>query len=166
MADAATSGAATGSRTTTTVLMNLESLRRGAVEPGEVCEIPGVGPIPVAVALDLLGPDGLKIAILDGVDVKTVVHYGRHPTAAQRTAIFIRDRGRCVRPTCTHPLDEIDHTREWSATQQTLLEDLAGLCRHDHDLKTHRGHTYRHGPNGWEWTRPDRTIETERPPPD
>jgi hypothetical protein len=150
----------------TTLLANIESLRHGAVGDGEICEIPGVGPVSVEKALELLGPDGLKLAIVDGVDVRTVVHLGRHPTAAQRTAIYVRDRGRCVRPTCPRPMTQVDHTKDWSHTHQTSFDDLAGLCDHDHDLKTHRGHTYRRGPNGWEWHHPDGTTEHERPPPE
>lgn len=149
-----------------TLLVNVESLLRGSVDGDEACEIPGVGPVSVSTALDLLGPDGLKIVIRDGIDIRTVVHFGRHPTAAQRTAIYVRDRGRCVRPTCPRPMTEVDHTKDWSDTHQTCFDDLAGLCDHDHGLKTHRGHTYRRGPNGWEWHRPDGTIEHERPPPD
>lgn len=170
MARAASGNGADGAPTKSSVqpilLVNIESLLRGSLEGDEVCEIPGVGPVSLAAALELLGPEGLKIVIKDGVDIRTVVHLGRHPTAAQRTAIFVRDRGRCIRPTCPRPMAEVDHTADWSETRQTRLDDLGGVCDHDHDLKTHHGHTYRHGPNGWEWHRPDGAIEVERPPPD
>jgi hypothetical protein len=136
------------------VLVNLESLRRGSVEPGEVCEIPGVGPVPVSVARELFGEALLKIVIRDGTDIRTVVHPGRHPTAKQRTAIFVRDGGRCVRSACDRRIDEIDHVEGWAETRQTTLDELAGLCAHDHDLKTHRGHTYRRTGTGWAWQAP------------
>jgi hypothetical protein len=148
------------------VLVNLESIHRGSVEGEEVCEIPGVGPVPLSVARDLLGEAFLKLVIRDGVDIRTVVHLGRQPTAAQRTAIFVRDGGRCVRPTCDRRIRQIDHIEPWADTHQTTLDELAGLCAGDHDRKTHRGHRYRHGPNGWEWTTPDGIVEHERPPPD
>jgi hypothetical protein len=149
----------------TIALVNLESIRRGSVEPGEVCEIAGVGPVPVSVARELFGESLLKIVIRDGVDIRTVVHAGRQPTAAQRTAIFVRDGGRCVRPTCDRPIAEIDHTEDWALTKHTTLDELAGVCAHDHDLKTHRGHTYQHTQRGWVWRHPDGTVEHERPPP-
>jgi len=148
------------------LLVNAESIRAGQVGDGEVCEIPGVGPVSVDRAVELIGPHALQIAIVDGTDVKAVVSLGRHPTAAQRTAIYVRDRGRCVRPTCSPLMREIDHTKGWTVTQQTSFDDLAGVCDDDHDLKTHHGHTYRRGPHGWEWHHPDGTIEYERPPPD
>jgi hypothetical protein len=150
----------------TIVLVNIESLKRGSVEGDEVCEIPGVGPVAVSVARELFGESILKLVIRDGVDIRTVVHLGRHPTAMQRTAIFVRDRGRCVRPPCDRPIQQIDHIAPWTDTHQTTLDELAGLCGPDHDLKTHRGHTYRSGPHGWEWRTADGTVEHERPPPD
>ena len=132
----------------TILLVNLESLHRGSVEPGEDCEIPGVGPVPVAVARELLGDSLLKLVIRDGQDIRTVVHLGRHPTAAQQTALYVRERGRCARPTCDRPIAEIDHTEDWSRTHQTTLDQLAGLCRPDHALKTRRNHTYRRQHDG------------------
>jgi hypothetical protein len=152
-------------KTEAIILVNLESLQRGSVEPGEVCEIPGVGPIPVSTARDLLGDAFLKIVIRDGVDIRTVVHLGRHATAHQRTAILARDGGRCVRPTCDRTIRQIDHITPWTDTKQTTLDQLAGLCIPDHRLKSHHSHTYHHGPTGWEWTTPDGTVEHERPPP-
>jgi hypothetical protein len=73
----------------------------------------------------------------------------------------------CARPTC-HATEnlEIHHTGPgWAATKTTTLNDLAPLCRHDHHLVTHQGHTL-HGPPGHRvWTCPDGTTEHERPPP-
>jgi hypothetical protein len=166
MARAAQSGDGGGATKREVIaLVNLESLRRGHVHPGETCEIPGVGPVPVDVARGLFGDALLRVVIRDGVDIRTVCHAGRQPNAAQRTAVFVRDGGRCVRPSCRRPIAEIDHTDDYSRTRHTTLGELAGLCVGDHRLKTHSGHTYRHGDSGWEWHLPDGTIETERPPP-
>lgn len=147
------------------VLVNLESLQRGSVEAGEVCEVPGVGPVPVHVARDLLGDALLRVVIHDGVDVHTVVHAGRLASDVQRTAIEVRQRGRCVRPTCSRPIAEIDHVTGFTITGATPLDDLAGVCRFDHLAKTHHGHAYRRCEHGWLWVLPDGTIERERPPP-
>lgn len=148
------------------VIVNLESLQRDAVEPGELCEIPGVGQVPVSVARDLLGDALLRIVIRDGVDVRTVVHAGRLASDVQRTAIQVRQRGRCARPTCPRPIDEVDHVTGFTVTGATSLHDLAGLCRFDHVAKTRHGHAYRRsGVGRWEWVLPDGTVERERPPP-
>jgi hypothetical protein len=147
------------------VLVNLESLQRGSVASGELCEIPGVGPVPVDVARDLLGDALLRIVITDGVDVLTAVHAGRLASDVQRTAIQVRQRGRCLRPPCSHGIDQIDHVTGFCVTGAVTLDDLGGLCAFDHALKTNHGHVYRHGDRGWEWHRPDGVIEYERPPP-
>ena len=152
-------------KTETIVLVNAESLRRGTTQPGESCEIAGIGPVSVETARKLLGDSILKLVIRDGIDIRTVVHLGRHPNAFQRTAIVVRDTGRCVRPTCRCMVAEIDHTTDWADTKQTTLDQLAGLCHHDHDLKTHHGHTYQHGPRGWEWHHPDSRVDYEHSPP-
>lgn len=152
------------------MVVNLESLLGDDVDPGcERCEIAGVGPVPTSVARDLFGDALLKIVIRDGVDIRTVVHAGRHPNATQRTAIFVRDGGRCVRPTCRRPIAQVDHIDEYRVTQHTTLDELAGLCVHDHRLETHHGHRYRHGERGWEWHLLDGTVEYQHPatgPPD
>lgn len=147
------------------VLVNLESLHRGSVRAGETCEIPGVGPVPVDVARDLLGDALLRVVIQDGVDVRTVVHAGRLASDVQRTAIEVRQRGRCARSTCGRAIAEIDHVTGFTITGATPLDDLAGLCRFDHLAKTHHGHTYRRCEHGWTWILPDGTAERERPPP-
>jgi hypothetical protein len=45
-----------------------------------LCEITGVGPVPVEVARRLLGESILKLVITNGVDVANVTHLGRGPT--------------------------------------------------------------------------------------
>jgi hypothetical protein len=156
----------TGDRRELIGLVNLESLTRGSVEAGELCEIAGVGPVPLDVARDVFGDALLRIVIAHGVDVRTVVHTGRTASAVQETAVLVRDRGRCRRPSCDLPISEIDHTIGFAKTRRTTLDDLVGLCGHDHDLKTHGKHRYRINEQGCiEWTRPDGVIECERPPP-
>ncbi len=80
------------------LLVNLESLQRGSLAEGEICEIPGIGPVSLSVAQEVLGSWALSLVITNGVAVQTVVHGGRSPTKVQRTAILVRDKGRCVRP--------------------------------------------------------------------
>ena len=147
------------------VLVNLESLQRGSVAPGELCEIPGVGPVPVDVARDLLGDALLRLVIVDGVDVKTVVHAGRVASEAQRIAIQVQQRGCCLRPSCARPVDQIDHTIGFPITGSVTLEALGGLCAGDHLLKTSGGHSYQRGEHGWEWIRPDGVVERDHDPP-
>ncbi len=46
--------------------VDAEALRRGRVQGAELCEIAGVGPVPVSVARDLLGDAVLKLVITPG----------------------------------------------------------------------------------------------------
>ena len=147
-------------------LVDLAALQRGSVAAGETCEIAGVGPVPVEVARRVFGDALLRIVIRNGVDIRTVVHTGRTANALQETAVLVREDGRCARPRCGLAISEIDHIEGFRKTRRTTLDDLTGLCGHDHDLKGLHGHTYERMDDGSvRWRRPDGTIEEERPPP-
>lgn len=118
---------------------DFEALVRGAVEGGEVCEIAGLGSIPVSTARSLLGDSILKLVITRGVDVVNVTHLGRGPTTAQLVALRWAQPG-CIVEGChrTQRLD-IDHRHPWARQQVTRLCNLDPLCTHHHDLKTRSG---------------------------
>ena len=134
--------------------VDLSALRRGETSSGEICEIPGVGPVPVSTARELLTDCFLKLVITDGTDVRTVVHYGRTLTAHQRTALQYRDPY-CVVPGCGRSFGlENDHIVEFALGGPTCLENMCRLCGHHHALKTHHGYTIRGKPGAWEWLEP------------
>ena len=118
--------------------VDIEALQRGAVTGQELCEISGVGPVPVSVARGLLGEAVLKLVITRGVDVANVTHLGRGPTAAQRIALAWASPG-CTVAGCPRTRVEYDHREPWARTRRTRLDELDPLCEHHHDLKTHRG---------------------------
>ncbi len=118
--------------------VDIEALQRGAVTGQELCEISGVGPVPVSVARGLLGEAVLKLVITRGVDVVHVTHLGRGPTAAQRIALAWASPG-CTVAGCPRTRIEYDHREPWARTRRTRLDELDPLCEHHHDLKTHRG---------------------------
>ncbi|MGH9002841.1 MAG: DUF222 domain-containing protein [Acidimicrobiia bacterium] len=127
---------------------------RGSTETGEVCEIPGVGPVPVEVARRLAEDSILKAVITDGTDIAAVTHLGRNVTARQRTALEARDPT-CVVPGCDTRFGlEIDHTVPWNDVHRTELSNLAHLCHFHHVQKTHHGATLNGGPGHWTWTPP------------
>ncbi len=115
------------------------ALLRGAVEDDDVCEIAGLGPIPVPVARDLLGDAVVKLVITKGVDVVNVTHLGRGPTVAQKVALWWKVP-QCTALDCSRTQRiEFDHREEWRKTHHTRLDDGDGLCGHCHDLKTYFG---------------------------
>ena len=130
------------------------AFRRGHVEAGETCEIPGIGPIPVATARALAADAVISAVVADGVDVKAVAHLGRTIPAHVRTALIARDPA-CVVPGC-HTRDglEIDHIVAFAAGGATCLANLCRLCRWHHYLKTHHGGRLTGGPGDWGWQLP------------
>jgi hypothetical protein len=137
---AATVPAASGAATHLALLrVDLEALGRGRVEGDELCEITGLGPVPVATARALLGESILKLVITTGVDVAHVTHLGRGPTAAQRIALLWSSPGCDVRGCSSTISVQADHRVPWASDQVTELGNLDHLCSHHHRLKTHHG---------------------------
>jgi hypothetical protein len=141
--------------TTMHLRVDLAALRRGRLKAGEVCEIPGVGPVPLATAVHEMGEAILRVVISDGVDVTTVCHLGRAVPAHIRSALEDRDRS-CVVPGCDVAKGlEIDHYQvAFHHDGPTELWNLARLCHWHHYLKTHGGYALSGGPGEWEWKAP------------
>ncbi|MBD0292254.1 MAG: DUF222 domain-containing protein [Jiangellaceae bacterium] len=118
--------------------VDLTALRRGRVEASEMCEIRGVGAIPVSVAEELLGQAVLKLVITHGVDVRNVTHLGRGPTAAQKIALAWASP-ECSVEGCWRTRTQYDHREPWAQTRHTRLDELDLLCSFHHDLKTRLG---------------------------
>jgi hypothetical protein len=113
-------------------------LRRGRVDGEELCEIAGVGPVPVTVARDLLGEAIVKLVITRGVDVANITHLGRGPTVAQKIALMWTNPT-CTAEGCHRRRIEYDHRTPWAQTRHTRLDELDPLCDYHHDLKTRLG---------------------------
>ena len=116
--------------------LDVEALRRGHVEGDELCEITGIGPVPVERAIELLGEATLKLVLTKGVDVANVTSLGRGPTAAMRYALAWTSPT-CTVEGCSRTHLETDHRIEYAATQHTRLSELDPLCDGHHDLKTY-----------------------------
>lgn len=105
---------------------------RGAVEHGEVCEIRGVGPVPVSTAKDLLGEAALAVVVKDGVDVRNVTHIKRNTTAHQRTVLeFWGIRCNNVGCDSTNFVD-VHHVYEFALHHRTRIDELDVRCRYHH----------------------------------
>jgi hypothetical protein len=123
------------------------ALVRGWTEPGEVCEIVGQGPIPVAVASRLLDDAFLKAVVVDGTDVRLVSHLGRDIPARLRTAVE-EMHPECDIEGCHVTTNlEIDHNQPVEELGKTELCNLGRLCLHHHRHK-HRHRLRLEGPPG------------------
>jgi hypothetical protein len=157
LADDAAVGGGTGiGRPHVTLRVDMASLKRGETEGDEVCEINGVGPVPLAVARRLLGDAILRIVIRDATDVRSVCALGRSIPAAIQVALEERDP-ECVVPGCDHAsFLEIHHLVPFAEGGPTRTENLVRICRWHHDLITYEGWRIEPEEGGWGW----------RPPPD
>ena len=141
--------------------VDLAALRRGHLEDAECCEIPGVGPVPIETARELLGDAIVALVITKGSDIASVTHLGRTVRAPLRRALIERDQT-CVIPGCdVREGLQIDH-RIIPVVEngETALWNLARLCRHHHYLRHHQGFRLEGGPGDWQWLPP------EKPPPE
>lgn len=117
---------------------DLEALRRGSTRGDELCEIAGLGPIPVGTAVDILGEATWKLVITRGVDVANVTTLSRKASAAMLAALAWRSPV-CSVEGCGRTILQIDHRIPWATTRHTTLGELDPLCPHHHDAKTHDG---------------------------
>ena len=147
-----------------------EALVRGIAEANEICEINGLGPIPVATARELLGESILKLVITKGEDVLHVTHLGRGPNAAQKVALLWQQPV-CSREGCgrTGRL-EADHRDDYARVRCTELGNLDHYCDPDHDLKTRFGWALVEGTGKRPMVPPDdprhpKNAAARRPPP-
>ncbi|HEY3140238.1 MAG TPA: DUF222 domain-containing protein, partial [Acidimicrobiales bacterium] len=73
--------------------LDLTALTRGHPIDDELCEITGIGPVPVTVARQLLGESILHLVLTKGTNVANITHLGRGPNAAQRLALLWQNPG-------------------------------------------------------------------------
>jgi hypothetical protein len=120
------------------IRVDYEALRRGHVEGDEVCEIAGLGPIPIRIALELLGESTLHLVLTKGVDVMNVTYLGRGVNAAQKVAL---DWSQCLcsNSRCTGNWLQDDHRDDYAGNRVTELRNIDRLCPSCHRLKTYKG---------------------------
>lgn len=118
--------------------LDVEALWRGYIEGDELCEVAGLGPIPVEVARRLLGDAVLKLIITRGEAVACVTSLTRGPTQAMRYAL-LWSSPTCVVEGCTRTIVEHDHCSgaEYKITRHTRLAELDRLCHTHHDLHSY-----------------------------
>ena len=120
------------------VRVDQSALLRGHAVDDELCDITGVGPVPVATVRELWPDAVVKMLITKGADVVNVTHLGRKATEALATAMQFTS------PCCTnigcdnHKFLEVDHRLGFANVHRTRLGELDGLCTRCHGLKTNQ----------------------------
>ena len=118
------------------IVVDHGALMRGGTTDGEVCEIPGVGPVDVNWVRELLGSAFLTAIIKRGKDIITVAHLGRHVPAEIRTALLVSGR-ECDIEGCYHRgYLERDHDHDYAKGGPTAYWNLGWICSGDYRRKT------------------------------
>jgi hypothetical protein len=118
------------------ILIDHGALMRGGAVEGEVCEIPGVGPVNIEWVREMLGSAFLTAVIKKGKDLLTVAHLGRHVPAEVQTALLVSGR-ECDVEGCNHRgYLERDHTQDYAKGGLTAYWNLRWLCYVHHRRKS------------------------------
>jgi hypothetical protein len=136
-------------------LASLQGDPHGSDGSGPMAELAGVGPVPLQVIRELLGDACYDLVVTKGVDIAAVCHLGRAIPVALQRALAVRDP-HCVVPGCGCSQGlEIDHyVTDYANDGPASMDNLARLCRHHHQLKTHQGFRLLGGPGSWRWLAP------------
>ena len=151
------------------VLVSRDALLRGDVEreAGELCEVPGFGPIPVARAREILSNCFLKGVLVDGKKVVTVKHFGRHRPAELDTALLVRSvledgQVECKVDGCDQTAwIQWDHAQPFALGGPTSEDNLNPMCGF-HNREKEAGRVIRTG--GGRWVRTGNVARTRNPP--
>ncbi len=118
------------------IVIDHGALVRGGTVDGEICEIPGVGPVDVSWVKALIGSAFLTAVIKRGKDILTVAHLGRHVPAEVITALIVNGR-ECDIDGCNHRgYLERDHRHGHAQGGPTSYKNLGWLCYRHHRLKS------------------------------
>jgi len=129
-------GIVRGVDATVHVLVDHGALMRGGAVDGEVCEIPGVGPVDMSWVKELLGSAFVTAVIRKGKDILTVAHFGRHVSAEIMTALVVSGR-ECDVDGCNHRgYLERDHVQDHAKGGPTSFANMGWLCYLHHRLKS------------------------------
>jgi len=141
--DRVTSGDGTSrGKTELVVVVSHEVTRRGwtDVTDGEVCKVPGIGPVAAEVAKEIASDAFLSGVVFDGTDLRQMRRWTRHIPAAVRVALSLGeppgfDGPKCV--DCGRRLNlEVDHLVPVAAGGDTSLPNSGWRCDDCHDDKT------------------------------
>ncbi len=112
---------------------------RGHTEPGERCELKGIGPVPVTTARALLDDARVTLMVRDGDDITAVSTPKRNVPAKLRRALEARHPTCGVKSCANDRFLEIDHVVPVEKRGETNVLNTWRICPHHHYLKTYAG---------------------------
>jgi hypothetical protein len=137
-----------GSKAEVVVVVSHEVTQRGwtSVEPGELCHIPGIGPIDPQIARDIAGGRGhdafITGVISDGTDLRQMRRWTRHIPTEIRLALNLGNPPHFNGPKCVDCGNRLriehDHNQPVTENGPTSLANLPDRCHPCHVAKTKR----------------------------
>ncbi len=123
------------------IRVDLDTLLRGVAVEGELCEIPGYGPVPVSLIEELKANGNVFVSsvLTKSREVIGVYRHRRRPDVYQQTALdFLYPT--CAAAGCNRRAGlDYEHRDEWAKTHYTAYDLMDRLCWHHHQQKTHQG---------------------------
>jgi hypothetical protein len=137
------------------VTVDNAALARGYTEPGERCDIEGIGPAPVTTARALLDDATVSVLVKDGDDITAVTRKGRTISARLRAALEAKYPVCAVKSCANDRFLQIDHVKPISEGGTTDIHNCWRICDHHHVLKTYFGWIVTGTPGDWDLVPPD-----------
>jgi hypothetical protein len=138
------SGKGRAKRPELVVLVSHEVARRGwtDVRKGEVCKIPGLGPVSPQVARDIAKDAFLNGVFCDGKDLRQFKRWGRHIPVEVSIALELGEPPELEGPSCfdcgNRFRTEFDHVEPKNSRGPTSHPNLKPRCWRCHQAKTKR----------------------------
>ncbi len=139
------------------------ALARGHTEPGERCEIEGIGPVPVTTARALLDDATISVLVRDGDDITSVSRMTRTIPAKIRRALEAKYPVCGVKSCANDRFLEIDHVLALEDGGVTAIHNLWRICKHHHVLKTLFGWIAIGDPGDWDLVPPKLPDDPDPP---
>ncbi|MGH8983718.1 MAG: DUF222 domain-containing protein [Acidimicrobiia bacterium] len=127
---------------------------RGHAQPGERCDITGIGPVPATTARALLDDALVSVLVTDGDDIKTISKAKRTIPARLRRAAEARYPTCGVKGCANDRFLQIDHVQPVEDHGLTQDDNLWRLCTFHHDKKTYAGWTVVGPTHDWDLVPP------------
>jgi hypothetical protein len=137
-----------------TLVIDADVAEQGYAKPGQRCEIPGIGPIPVTLARRMLAGGSVRTLPNDPALLPEYESTERSYPAWMLDWLKVRYPV-CGQPGCDRDAHlQNDHVVALADGGTTTIWNLWRLCWHHHDLKTNRGWTVVGEPHSWELVPP------------
>jgi hypothetical protein len=130
-------------------------VERGHAEPGERCEIAGIGPVAVTIARSLLNDASVVAMGKEGDDITAVSSPKRTIPAKLRRALEARYPTCGVEDCANDRFLQIDHVVAVEDKGETNVDNTWRICPHHHVLKTYKGWKVVGEPGNWDLVPPD-----------